>query len=175
MSLRNLFIATPLTLLTGCSHLLPLDYQGYNNADAATIYIQNDKGNVGTTYIAKYHYVKADACYQMDTRYELNSNILAADGNIIESKIEPGGFYAVEQSLSQGPRVAYLSASFVPEPGKHYFISPGYGSAEIPDNLKITLSMDKDEIFQQYGKDRVKGWPVRNYCKNFVQKALSFN
>ena len=46
---------------------------------------------------------------------------------------------------------------------------------EIPDNLKITLSMDKDEIFQQYGKDRVKGWPVRNYCKNFVQKALSFN
>lgn len=173
MKLRNLFIVIPLGLLTACSSVLPLDYKNYNGADAATVYVQNKKGNIGTIYITKYRYVDTDTCYEMVSRYELDSNILSADGNVIESKVEPSGFYAIEQIITHDSWISRLSASFIPEAGKHYFISSGYGVAEIPDSLQITISTNENEIFQQYGKDKVRGWAVNNKCKNFVAKILS--
>lgn len=173
MILRNSFITISLILLTACSSVLPLDYKNYEGSDAATIYIQNKKGNIGTIYITKYRYIEADACYEMDLRYELDSNILAANGNVIESKVAPNGFYAIEQIQTKETHIWNLSSSFIPDAGKYYFISPGTGVAEIPDNLKISTSTNEDEFFQKYGKNKVKGWVLKSKCKNFIGKLIN--
>ena len=164
--------ALALLLTSGCSSVLPLDYRHYEGADAATIQVQNHQGNVGTIYITKYDYVEAESCYQMDSRYVLDSNILEADGNIIRENIKAGGFYAVEQTLTRGAYVYSRSSPFIPEVGKHYYISPGHKALEIPATLQVTPDVSDAMMLQKY-KEAAQAWPINNRCKNFVGKILS--
>lgn len=160
-------------LLSGCSNILPLDYSQYEGSDAATIYARNYEGSVGTIYITTYKYVDTDACFDMDTRYELDSNVFAASGNVIKAKIKPGNFYAYEQTRNYGRYIADSRLSFIPEPGKTYYIMQNERIFEIPDSEVISMNTDEQKLFNQYGKNLVKGWPAKNKCKNFMGKLMS--
>lgn len=166
------FTAAALLLTSGCSSLLPLDYSGYEGTDAATIHVKNARGNVGTIYITKYEYLADEACYKMDTKYELDSNVLKADGNIIRENIKVGGFYAVEQIYNSGTWIAYRTSTFIPEAGQHYYITPGYNALEIPATLQVTPDTDDAMMQGKYPKTK-NGWPARAKCKNLIGKILS--
>ena len=54
MKLNKTVIVTVISLgLTGCANVLPLDYKDYTGSDAATLYVLNHEGNVGTIYLGK--------------------------------------------------------------------------------------------------------------------------
>lgn len=169
---KYLSVSIALLLTSGCSSLLPLDYSGYEGADAATIHVKNARGNVGTIYITKFEYVADEACYKMDTRYELDSNFLAASGSIIRENIKAGGFYAVQRTYGGGAYIYYRTTAFIPEVGQHYYIIPGQNALEIPATLQVTPDTDDRMMQEKYPKAK-QVWPAKATCKNFIGKILS--
>lgn len=170
--IKYLFVSAVLLLTSGCSSVLPLDYSGYEGADAATIHVKNARGNVGTLYITKYAYLADEACYKMDTKYELDSNIIPADGNIIRENIKVGGFYAVEQIFNDGTYIHYRTTAFIPDAGQHYYIIPGHNALEVPTTLEVAPDTDDRMMLEKYPKAK-KGWPAGAKCKNFIGKLMS--
>lgn len=156
--------------LTGCSSTLPLDYKEYTGSDAATLYVRNAKGNVGTIYLSTYKYVEKEACYERDTRYELDSNFLKADGAILKNRIAPGHLYAVEHTDNKGKWIYYYTTPFIPEAGKHYYLVDISSVTEIPASANITYSMTDTEIVRLNTGQPVKSWNAKAQCKNAVGK-----
>lgn len=158
-----LIFLIPFTL-GSCARFLPLDYNDYQGNDAATIYIPNQKGNVGTIYLTTYQYNSKDSCYDMINRYELDSNILSSNGSILVNKIEPNKQYAIEQIKNKGEYIHNLYSSFIPDEGKYYYISAGTRAVEIPESFIPTLEINEDEIINRYGKNKINFWNVKNRC-----------
>ena len=52
MKIEKIIIIAAISLgVTGCARVLPLDYDNYNGSDAATLYVLNRQGNIGTIYL----------------------------------------------------------------------------------------------------------------------------
>ena len=114
---KTLLLAIISVGLTGCAKVLPLDYDNYTGKDAATLYVLNRAGNVGTIYLGSYTLNSKDNCYDMSDRYELDSNVFQAKGNIVVSKVKPDVLYSVSQLESSGQFIQSTHSSIIPEAG----------------------------------------------------------
>ncbi|MBP2170780.1 hypothetical protein J2125_003972 [Erwinia toletana] len=165
-------------LLTGCSTLLPLDYRDYEGKDAATVVIKNPKGFVGTFYLSIYE--KKGACFDRAERYELDSNILPSEGRVLTGKVQPGRLMAFQRltttgSLGDGTqeynREGYIESrwvSFIPQPGKHYFLDPYYGVREIPSDYTVTVYTEPAKLFSEFKTPVEPNWDATNRCKHLI-------
>lgn len=151
--------------LTGCARVLPLDYKNYNGNDAATLYVLNSQGNVGTIYLVSYMLNNKDNCYEMADRYELDSNVFQAKGNVVTAKIKPGVMYSVSQIKNKGEFIWYYDSSLIPEAGKYYYINSGSKAVQVPADFVPDASVNPDIIVQRYNKNPVRYWNVKNICK----------
>ena len=150
--------------LTGCARVLPLDYNNYNGSDAATLYVLNREGNVGTIYLGSYTFNNNDNCYDMSDRYELDSNVFQAKGNIVISKIKPGVLYSVSQIKNEGKFLQNSHSSLIPEAGKYYYIASGSRAVQVPVDFVPDASVNSDEIVKNYGNNQVSYWNVKKIC-----------
>lgn len=152
------------TGLVSCAKVLPLNYKNYDGGDAATLYVLNRQGNVGTIYLASYTYNAKDSCYDMSDRYELVSNFFQAKGAILVSKVKPGVHYSISQMINFGEVIQKSNTSLIPESGKSYYISSGSSAVQIPASFVPNTSENPDEIIRKYDKDEIKYWNVKNIC-----------
>lgn len=161
--------------LSACSRVLPLDYTNYQGSDAATLYVLNQSGNVGTIYLGSYKFNEKDACYDMVDRYELDSNVFASKGNVVVSKVKPGVQYSVSQIKNKGSSYRFSSntivtnvlnshSSIIPEAGKYYYIASGSMAVEVPANFAPNPAVSQDEVVNQYKDTPVKYWDVNKIC-----------
>ena len=150
--------------MTGCAKVLPLNYTNYNKIDAATLYVLNSKGNVGTIYLASYIYNVKDNCYDMSDRYELDSNIFQAKGNVITAKVKPGTFYSISQIRNDGRFIETTESSVIPEAGKYYYVSSGSSTVQVPSSFEPNASVNPDDIAKNYKDNKVEYWNVKNIC-----------
>ncbi|HAG2284879.1 TPA: hypothetical protein G8W61_005279 [Salmonella enterica] len=174
MNIKKIFfvVMIPLTLTT-CSHYLPLNYTNYKGSDAATLYVLNRAGNVGTIYLGSYKFNKKAACYNMVDRYELDSNIFPSKGNVIVSKVKPGIQYSVSQIKNEGSSrqggllIAHVynnNTSIITEAGKYYYIVPGNHAVEVSPDFVPTPWISWDRIKSQYKDTSVKSWDDKKIC-----------
>ncbi|QMR41528.1 hypothetical protein [Klebsiella aerogenes] len=167
---------TPLILaiisvgLTGCAKVLPLDYDNYNGSDAATLYVLNREGNVGTIYLGSYILNSKDNCYDMSDRYELDSNVFQSKGSIVKSKIKPDVLYSVSQIKNLGGFTQNTHSSFIPEAGKYYYISSGDKAVQVPADFIPNASANPDEIVKKYSNNQVKYWDIKKICSRPLWK-----
>ncbi|QRG77791.1 hypothetical protein [Citrobacter sp. R56] len=150
--------------LTGCARVLPLDYDNYNGSDAATLYVLNREGNVGTIYLGSYTLNSKDNCYDMSDRYELDSNVFQAKGNIVISKVKPDVLYSVSQLKNSGRFIQSTHSSLIPEAGKYYYIASGSKVVQVPADFVPDTSVNSDEIVKNYGNNQVRYWNVKKIC-----------
>lgn len=150
--------------LTGCARVLPLDYDNYNGSDAATLYVLNREGNVGTIYLGSYTLNSKDNCYDMSDRYELDSNVFQAKGNIVISKVKPDVLYSVSQLKNSGRFIQSTHSSLIPEAGKYYYIASGSKVVQVPADFVPDASVNSDEIVKNYGNNQVRYWNVKKIC-----------
>jgi hypothetical protein len=158
----------PLTL-NACSRVLPLDYSNYQGSDAATLYVLNQSGNVGTIYLVSYKFTEKDGCYDMDDRYQLDSNFFESKGNVIVSKVKPGLKYSVSQIKNMGTsygltHVLNSDSSIIPEAGKYYYIASGNRAVEVPADFVPDATVSQDQIVNQYKDKPVQFWNVKKIC-----------
>jgi len=161
---KTLILAMILIGLTGCAKVLPLDYDNYNGSDAATLYVLNREGNVGTIYLGSYTMNSKDNCYDMSDRYELDSNVFQAKGNIIVSKVKPDVLYSVSQINSSGRFIQSTNSSLIPEAGKYYYIVSGNKAVQVPSDFVPDASVNSDEIVNKYSNNPVRYWNVKKIC-----------
>lgn len=166
MKLNKTVIVAAISLgLTGCANVLPLDYKDYTGSDAATLYVLNKEGNVGTIYLGSYTFNSQSNCYDMSDRYELDSNVFQAKGNIIVSKIKPNVLYSVSQIKNEGGGYIRNShSSFIPQAGKYYYIASGSKAIQVPADFIPDASVNSDDIIKNNAKNPVKYWNVKNIC-----------
>ncbi|WRH23317.1 hypothetical protein GC090_21910 (plasmid) [Pantoea sp. JZ29] len=150
--------------LNGCAKVLPLNYTNYEGIDAATLYVLNSQGNVGTIYLASYDYNNKDSCYDMSDRYELDSNFFKAKGSVITARIKPGVFYSVSQIRNDGRFIENTDSSVIPEAGKSYYVSSGSRAVQVPDSFRPDASESPDEVVKVYGNNKVTYWNVKKIC-----------
>ncbi len=161
---KILILGVILIGLTGCAKVLPLDYDNYNGSDAATLYVLNRQGNVGTIYLGSYTWNSKDNCYDMSDRYELDSNVFQAKGNIVISKVKPDVLYSVSQLESSGHFVQSTHSSLIPEAGKYYYVASGTKAVEVPADFVPDASINSDEVVKKYGMNPVRYWNVKKIC-----------
>ncbi|MCW8110182.1 hypothetical protein [Yersinia intermedia] len=166
MKLNKTVIVTVISLgLTGCANVLPLDYKDYTGSDAATLYVLNREGNVGTIYLGSYTFNSQNNCYDMSDRYELDSNIFQAKGNVVVSKIKPNILYSVSQIKNKGGGyILNAHSSLIPEAGKYYYIASGSQAIQVPANFTPDASVNSDDVIKDHAKNPVKYWNVKNIC-----------
>lgn len=165
MKLNKTLILAMISIgLTGCAKVLPLDYDNYNGSDAATLYVLNREGNVGTIYLGSYTLNSKDNCYDMSDRYELDSNVFQAKGNIIVSKVKPDVLYSVSQINSSGRFIQSTNSSLIPEAGKYYYIVSGNKAVQVPSDFVPDASVNSDEIVNKYSNNPVRYWNVKKIC-----------
>ncbi|ALR78852.1 hypothetical protein [[Enterobacter] lignolyticus] len=165
MKLNNPLILAIISVgLTGCAKVLPLDYVNYNGSDAATLYVLNREGNVGTIYLGSYTLNSKENCYDMSDRYELDSNIFQSKGNIVKSKIKPDVLYSVSQIKNLGGFIQYTHSALIPEAGRHYYIASGNKAVQVPGDFNPDASTNPDEIVKKYSNNQVKYWNVKKIC-----------
>lgn len=151
-------------VLSSCSRLLPLDYTNYQGSDAATLYVLNQSGNVGTIYLGSYKFNEKDACYDMVDRYELDSNVFGSKGNVVVTKVKPGVQYSVSQINNKGSFLLNSHSSIIPEAGKYYYIASGSLAVEVPANFVPDPAVNQDTVVSQYRDTPVKFWNVKKIC-----------
>jgi hypothetical protein len=175
MTKKSILVAIIPLMLSACSRFLPLDYTDYQGSDAATLYILNQSGNVGTIYLGSYKFNEKDACYDMIDRYELDSNFFESKGNVVVSKVKPGIQYSVSQTKNKGSThnfithstVTYLlnsHASIIPEAGKYYYIVSGSNAVEVSANFTPDPAVSPDKVLSQYKDKPVNSWNVKRIC-----------
>lgn len=165
MELNKTVIIAVISLgLIGCARVLPLDYKNYNGSDAATLYVLNREGNVGTIYLGSYTLNSKDNCYDMSDRYELDSNFFQAKGNVVVSKIKPDVLYTVSQINNEGRFIRNSHSSFIPEAGKYYYIASGSKAVQVPADFVPDASVNSDEIVKNYARNQVRYWNVKKIC-----------
>ncbi|MEA9393622.1 hypothetical protein SJI19_24415 [Acerihabitans sp. TG2] len=165
-------------LLAGCSALLPLDYRNYEGKDAATVVVKNPKGFVGTFYLSIYE--KKGACFNRAERYELDSNFFPSEGRVLTGKVQPGRLMAFQQLNATGPwgdgtqkynKAGYVEsrwASFIPQPGKRYFLDSHYGVREIPADYAVTVYTEPAKLFSEFKTPVEPNWDATNRCHHLI-------
>jgi hypothetical protein len=165
MTIKKIVLIFMLPLmLSSCSRLLPLDYTNYQGSDAATLYVLNQSGNIGTIYLGSYKFNQKDACYDMVDRYELDSNVFGSKGNVVVTKVKPGVQYSVSQIENKGSYLLNSHSSIIPEAGKYYYIASGSPAVEVPGNFIPSPTVNEDTIVSQYKHTPVKFWNVKKIC-----------
>ncbi|MDW8847260.1 hypothetical protein SD961_15410 [Erwinia sp. MMLR14_017] len=158
--------------IAGCAQVLPLDYKNYSGSDAATLYVLNSQGNVGTIYLGSYTYDSKYSCYDMSDRHELDSNVFQAKGNIVVVKIKPGVTYAVSQIINGGEFIKSSYSSLIPDAGKYYYISSGSKAVQVPADFVPGASANPDNVVKNYEKNEVKYWNVKKICSPLLFRML---
>lgn len=165
MKIKKIVLAAIIPLaLSACSRLLPLDYTNYQSSDAATIYVLNQKSNVGTIYLGSYKFNEKDACYDMVDRYQLESNFLESKGKVIVTRVKPGIQYSVSQIKNRGTYRIDSHSSFIPEAGKYYYIASGSKAVEVPASFIPDPNANEDNVVRQYEKTPIKFWNLKKLC-----------
>lgn len=173
-------VFVPAVLLAGCSALLPRAYTNYTGQDAATVFAQDPEGFVGTFYLSVYE--KTGNCYDRKERYELGSNVLPSGGTLMSAKVRPGQLMALQQLYSAGQwamvdgKMTYNKdgftesrwVSFIPEPGKRYFLDPALGAREIPSDYPVTAYTKATSIFSDFKTPLKRNWDPKNRCQHLI-------
>ena len=171
----------PALFLAGCPILLPLDYTNYEGQDAATVYVQDPQDFVGTFYLSVYE--KKGGCFDRTERFELGSNILPSEGQLMSAKVKPGRLMALQQLYHSGSQWALIDGkmtynrdgftesrwvSFIPEPGKRYFLDPVLGAREIPSDYQVTVHTKPSVVFSDFKTPLKLNWDAKNRCQHLI-------
>lgn len=173
MKIEKIIIIAAISLgVTGCARVLPLDYDNYNGSDAATLYVLNRQGNIGTIYLGSYVLNSKDDCFEMADRYELDPNVFKSKGNVVVSKVKPGALYSVSQLKNLGSFISSTHSSLIPEAGKYYYISSGSHAVQVPADFVPDASVSSEEVVKQYSNNPVKYWNVKKICSRPFWKVF---
>lgn len=108
----------------------------------------------------------------------------------MSAKVRPGQLMALQQLYSAGQwvvvdgKVQYNKdgftesrwASFIPEPGKRYFLAPALGVREIRSDYPtirlsdypVTAYTEASRVFSDFKTPLKLNWDVRNRCQHLI-------